>query len=122
MSDVPGKVITIDQLDQMFSNIKEQGQWDLSKPLLWGYFFTDNDPEKLASIAPKLENMGYKYVGIFQADKEDPKEPDIYFLHVEKIEVHDSKSLDVRNDEFYIFANKEGIDSYDGMDVGPVEH
>ena len=122
MPEIPNKVITIDQLDEMFNNIKEQGQWDITKPLLWGYFFTDSNPEKLEAISPKLQNMGYKLVGIFQAEKEEPNEPDLFYLHVEKVEVHDSQSLDKRNDEFYIFSSKEGIESYDGMDVGPVSH
>ena len=106
----------------MFNNIKEQGQWDIAKPLLWGYFFTDSNPEKLETLLPKLQNMGYKEVGIFQANKEDPKETDLFYLHVEKLEIHDSYSLDKRNDEFYNLSSKEGIDSYDGMDVGPVNH
>lgn len=120
MQEVPNKVITIDQLDEMFNNIKEQAQWDVTKPLLWGYFFTDSNPEKLEAISPKLQEMGYKIVDIFQAEKEEPSEPDLFYLHVEKVEIHDSQSLDKRNDEFYIFSSKEGIGSYDGMDVGPV--
>jgi len=122
VQEIPNKVITIEQLDDMFSNIKEQGQWDITKPLLWGYFFTDSNPEKLETIAPKLQNMGYKVVSIFQAEQEDSNDPDLFYLHVEKIEIHDSQSLDKRNDEFYIFSSREGIESYDGMDVGPVDH
>jgi hypothetical protein len=36
------------------------------------------------------------------------------------VEVHNQVTLDRRNDEFYIFANEIGLDSYDGMDVGPI--
>ncbi len=69
VQEIPNKVITIEQLDDMFSNIKSQGQWDITKPLLWGYFFTDSNPEKLEAVAPKLQSKGYKVVGIFQAEK-----------------------------------------------------
>ncbi|GHB79779.1 hypothetical protein GCM10008107_31500 [Psychrosphaera saromensis] len=120
MDNIPNKNITIEQLDEMFSSITEQGQWDLSQPLLWGYFFTDNDPNKLELAMPKIQAMGYSVVGIFQAEKEEENEPDLFYLHVEKPEIHNSKSLDKRNDEFYIFAYQNGLDSYDGMDVGPV--
>jgi hypothetical protein len=120
MKEIPGKVITIEQLDEMFYGIKQNGQWDLSEPLLWGYFFTDSDPYKLESVVPTLQEMGYKFVGIFQADKESEDEPDLFFLHVELVEIHNSTSLDKRNDELYIFAHQKGLDSYDGMDVGPV--
>jgi len=120
MKEIPGKVITIEQLDEMFDGIKQNGQWDLSKPLLWGYFFTDSDPHKLEAVIPALQDKGYKIVGIFQAEKESEDEPDLFFLHVERVELHNSTSLDLRNDELYIFAHQKGLDSYDGMDVGPV--
>jgi hypothetical protein len=120
MDNIPNKNITIEQLDEMFNNISEQGQWDLSQPLLWGYFFTDNDPNKLELVIPKFQAMDYKVVDIFLAEKEEENEPDLFYLHIEKPEIHDSKSLDKRNDTFYIFAHQNGLDSYDGMDVGPV--
>lgn len=121
MDNIPNKNITVEQLDEMFNDIKEQGQWDLSKPLLWGYFFTDGDPTKLALVIPEIESMGYSIVDIFQAKKEDETEADSFYLHVAKIEIHNSKTLNKINDDFYILAHKNGLDSYDGMDVGPVE-
>ena len=121
MDSIPNKNITIEQLDEMFNDISDHGQWDLSKPLLWGYFFADNDPNKLELVIPKILSMGYTVVDIFQAKKENENEADSFYLHVEKIEIHNSKSLDKTNDEFYIFANQNGLGSYDGMDVGPVE-
>ena len=45
----------------------------------------------------------------------------MYWLHVEKIETHTPMSLDGRNDELYKLAHEFGIDTYDGMDIGPVE-
>src|SRR5262245_44562354 len=44
----------------------------------------------------------------------------ISFLHVEKTETHSPESLNARNMEFYEFAYKHSLDSYDGMDVGPI--
>ena len=120
MTNTPNKNITIEQLDEMFSDIAEHGQWDLSKPLLWGYFFTDPDPEKLELAIPKLLVMDYTVVDIFKAEKEDEDKVDSYYLHIEKIEIHDSKSLDKTNDQFYRFADQNGLGSYDGMDVGPI--
>ncbi|MFT6992442.1 MAG: hypothetical protein ACJASL_004442 [Paraglaciecola sp.] len=121
MNNIPNKNINIEQLDEMFNDIAEQGQWDLSKPLLWGYYFTNDDPNKLELVIPKIQSMGYTIVNIFQAKKEDENEADSFYLHVEKVEVHNSKSLDKTNDAFYIFARQNGLVSYDGMDVGPVE-
>jgi hypothetical protein len=121
MDNIPNKNISIEQLDELFKNIPDNEQWDLSKPLLWGYFFTDIDPNKLELVKPKLQAMGYTIVDIFQAEKEEG-DADLFYLHIEKPEIHNSQSLDKRNDEFYIFAYQNGLDSYDGMDVGLVAH
>jgi hypothetical protein len=45
----------------------------------------------------------------------------LWWLYVEKEEVHTPQSLDKRNDEFSLLADKLGLDSYDGMDVGPIQ-
>jgi hypothetical protein len=121
MDNIPNKNITIEQLDELFNNLREEGQWDLSKPLLWAYYFTDHDPSKLQLVIPKIESMGYSIVNIFRAKKEVEDEADSFYLQVQKVEIHNSKSLDKTNDDFYIFAFENGLDSYDGMDVGPVE-
>ncbi len=121
MKEIPGKVIQLEQLVEMFDNIKENGQWDMSRDMLWGYFFTDHNPEKLEHAKVLLANKGYKSVEIFISKKDAPEEQDLFWLHVEKIETHSPQSLDKRNDELYLFAHELGLLSYDGMDVGPVQ-
>ena len=120
MNEIPGKAITLPALEEMFQNIQENTDWDTSKDMLWGYFFTHHEPSKLESAKEHLTEKGYDFVGIYIGDKDDASAPDVYWLHVEKIETHTPKTLDARNDELYIYANKVGIDSYDGMDIGPV--
>ena len=112
-------VITKESLDEMFANMATDTPWDLTKPMLWGYFFTDLSKEKLERSAPLLVAQGYRLVDIYLADKEEPNEADLWWLHVEKVEIHTVDSLHNRNIELYRFANEQGIDSYDGMDVGP---
>lgn len=112
-------VITKDSLVEMFANISKKTTWDMSGPMLWGYFFTDSSPQKLESVVSELEKGGYRYVEIFQADKESQSEPDVWWLHVEKVEIHSPETLNIRNQQLYEFARKHGLDSYDGMDVGP---
>ena len=121
MNEVPGKTITPESLVEMFQNIEKNTEWNISGDLLWGYFFTHSEPKKLEEAASVLAKQGYTLVNVYLSDKEDPKEPDMYWLHVEKPETHTAKSLDERNDTFYIFANEFGLDSYDGMDVGPIK-
>ena len=120
MDEIPGKTITLETLVEMFDNIREQSQWNISGDMLWGYFFTHENPQKLEEASKHLVGLGYRFVNIYLSDKDDPNEPDLYWLHVEKVETHTPESLDKRNDELYLIALKFGIDSYDGMDVGPV--
>lgn len=120
MSDIPGKSIDIEMLEEMFSNISENTDWDVSGDMLWGYFFTHHEPSRLEEAKKILISKGYRFVDIYLSEKEDKTEPDMFWLHVEMIETHSPNSLDERNDNLYIFANEFGIDAYDGMDIGPV--
>lgn len=119
-SSAGSEMITKDSLVEMFENISNNTEWDLSSPLLWGYFFTDSKRENLQKSVPGLEAKGYKFVEIFLSEKENPDEPDLWWLHVEKIEIHTPDSLFKRNTELYQFAAENHLESYDGMDVGPV--
>lgn len=107
------------ELEGMFKNISANTDWDLTKPLLWGYFFTDKSKEKLKASGSLLEKQGYRFVDIYQAKDENNKVLDYWWLHVEKVEVHTADSLYERNMSFYKFADQQALKSYDGMDVGP---
>jgi hypothetical protein len=106
-------------LERMFDQMQRQSHWDISKPLLWGYFFVNPTREPLDRAAPLLSAMGYQVVKIYLADKKSASAPDQWWLHIERVEVHTVDSLDARNHEFNDFAASHGIAVYDGMDVGP---
>ena len=105
------------ELVEMFEAIAEQTDWDMTKEMLWGYFFTDDNQEKLEACSERLEGMGYHLVDISEGDDVD----DPLTLHVEKIEVHSPDTLDTRNQELAAIAAEMGLSSYDGMDVGPID-
>ena len=113
-------MISKGQLLEMFESISEQTDWDTSGPLLWGYFFTDPAKEKLEALAPFLEAQGYRVVRIYLPESDASDEPPVWWLHVEKVEVHTPDTLHERNGGFYKLAEEHGLMSYDGMDVGPV--
>ena len=121
MADVPGKVITIDMLREMFERMERAQQWDFSKPMVWGYFFTHSEPSALQEAAKELQTHGYRVVDVYLSEKEEPTEPDLWWLHVERVEVHSPETLDTRNDHLYRFAFRRGLGTYDGMDVGPAK-
>ena len=106
--------IQLSQLEAMFSNMRAKAPWNVDGPLLWGYFFFDPDPSKLRQISGELQALGYQFVSIEQVPGRN-----LFRLHVEKVEIHSPQSLNSRNEEFYQLAEKFGITSYDGMDVGP---
>jgi len=112
-------VIDREMLRNMFDGIAKQGRWDMSKPMLWGYFFTHREPKQLQAIVPALQGLDYEFVDIFQSKKDDPAKPDLWWLHVQRVEIHSVESLFARNEQLSEFAEEHQLDSYDGMDVGP---
>lgn len=104
----------------MFANIGQKTQWDMSKNMLWGYFFTHGSRNELDAAASELSRKGYRIVNMYLADKRDSDVPVLWWLHVERIETHTIESLLKRNVELTAFAKNRNLGSYDGMDVGPV--
>jgi Regulator of ribonuclease activity B len=107
------------QLQEMFDDIAAKTDWNLDGEMVWGYFFTDSDRSVLELAATKLESEGYRFVDLFQPEDGENVLP-YYFLHVERNETHDVNSLYERNTDLEAFAKENGLDTYDGMDVGPV--
>jgi len=105
------------ELIEMFEAIAEQTDWDMTSEMLWGYFFTDDDREKLEACADRLAELGYHFVEITDGDEPD----DPLTLQVEKIEIHSPDTLFLRNQELADLAEEMGISSYDGMDVGTID-
>ena len=106
-------------LEEMFEDIRAKTKWPIDGDMLWGYFFTDTDRAKLSAAAAELSQRGYRLVDIHEPTAEDDDQ-ELLWLHVERVETHSPETLHRRNDELYRFADKMGLRSYDGMDVGPV--
>jgi len=107
-------MIPLGQLQEMFGNMRRTTKWNVDGPLLWGYFFTDSAPERLQKAGEFLAGEGYRLVGI------NENEPGFFVLHVERVETHSAETLHMRNLELYEIADRFDLESYDGMDVGPV--
>ena len=112
-------MISRDALQDMFNEMRVRARWSIDGVCLWGYFFTDYSRERLLTAAPVLETMGFRVVGIRTPTTEDDDQH-ILTLHVEREEQHSIDSLDSRNQELERFAAEFQLESYDGMDVGPV--
>lgn len=105
--------IPIEKIEEMFSNMKSNGV-DTDKIMLWGYFFTANSKDKFEQVANELKNKKFEFVEIFQAEDKS------YWLHLERKESHNAKSLYELDEELYKIAEKYQI-KYDGFDVGNVD-
>lgn len=99
----------------MFDDLRKETDWDVEGELMWGYYFTDPDTRKLEQAAQRLAAMGYQLVAIHAAEEESTN-----VLQVERAEKHTPKTLEARNSQLELFATEFGLESYDGMDVGPV--
>jgi hypothetical protein len=108
-------MIELEKLEDMFSRMRANTNWNVDGPMLWGYFFTDRSTEKLEKAATHLTAQGYRLVEI----RED-EDGTTRWLHVERVEAHSPQSLFARNEALYALANHLELDCYDGMDVGPV--
>lgn len=97
----------------MFDGMRTKSHWKVDGPMLWGYFFFDHDKAKLENLGKELVKDGYRLVEV------GPREGGVYCLHVEKVEKHTPETLNARNVSFEKLADRRGIESYDGMDVGP---
>jgi hypothetical protein len=115
-------MISRDQLQEMFDVTRAKAKWSIDGICLWGNFFTDHCRERLLAAVPALEKMGYRLVGLL--DKPTPRDDDqgLLFLLVERAEQHTVDSLDARNRELYRFAEEFALESYDGMEVGPIKN
>lgn len=107
-------------INEMFVNICENIDWDFNGLMLWGYFFVNIILELFNGLVEKLVVMGYSLVEIFELELEEG-EVLYYVLYVECVEVYIEVLLDVCNYELQILVEQNGVEDYDGMDVGLVE-
>ncbi len=61
-------MMTLQQIEQMFANMRAQTKWDVDGEMLWGYFFTDPDTNKLTRASQRLTASGYRLVQIYPTD------------------------------------------------------
>lgn len=111
------KMISKQTIIEFFEELQNDLNFDVSKPLLYGYFFTHSDPEKLKTIAQNLLQKEYSNAEIFKAEI-DEKELPFFYPKVERTELHNAESQNIKNLEFYKFAEENKLDSYDGFDLG----
>lgn len=112
-------MINNETIIEFFKDLKESNDFNTNEKLLWSYFFLNKNERELKDFAFKLEQLGYKFDIIFEAEKINDNDVE-YYLQVSKIEHHTVDSLQKLNTFFYNLADVNNLDSYDGFDVGNI--
>lgn len=110
-------MITKQIIENFFNNLKGDNDFNANDYLVWGFFFIGADKNMLKALGKHLENEGYLFVDIFEADKEEANDKTEYYLHLEKFDKHDINSLMCLNEILQMQAIKFNS-RYDGFDVG----
>lgn len=118
-------MITKEMLQDFFNQTRKlrdekKVRFDIDAVCRWSYFFVDRDEAKLAKLGRSLERDGYENVGFLEPSPDNDKGETI-FLRADRIERHTVESLHAKNLELYELAERFGVESYDGMDVGAVD-
>ncbi|MDC8005341.1 ribonuclease E inhibitor RraB [Aureisphaera galaxeae] len=113
-------MITKEIIREFFANLESGNEFDTSTELMWGYFFLDSNLNRLKRFGDEMKGKGYRFVDIFKAEMESQEDPKEYYLHVERIEYHNTETLHERNQMFYKLVQEKGIGFYDGFDVGNI--
>lgn len=100
-----------EHIDTIFDEMELQGV-DIKKPLLYGYYFYDQDQSKLEKLKNELLKDQYKLVRLEKAENQE------FLLQVEKVEIHSRASLLERENQLEQLSKTFQVASYDGWDVG----
>ncbi len=109
----------IEGIKEIFADAKREDNWNLDEPMLYSFYFVDEDAEKLDKLGEKLEKDGYDFIGIYElGDDETEEATGEFLLHIDKTEMHTPESLAQRNVEFQRLADEHEIKTYDGWEFG----
>lgn len=109
----------IEGIKEIFADARSEDNWNLDEPMLYSYYFVDEDPDKLESLGVALEEKDYDFIGVYElGDEETEKATGEYLLHLDKTEKHTPETLAQRNVEFAKLAEDYGIKTYDGWEFG----
>lgn len=109
----------LETIREIFAQAEREDNWNLAEPMLYSFYFVDEDVDKLEQLGLHLEKQGYDFIDIFElGDEETNESTGEYLLHIDKVETHTPESLAERNVEFQNLANQYEIETYDGWEFG----
>jgi hypothetical protein len=106
--------ISLLELQQTFQKMDKEAGWDTTKPLFWGYYFYDHRIAKLQQLSELLKSQGFHVYDIRKGARNDGS----YLLYVYEETIHNPSSLFDQNNTLSKIAIENGIEAYDGWEVG----
>ncbi len=103
----------LSQLKDLFENMRNDG-FDIGNPLKWGFFFVDQDKNKLLQVFEELKDHNYKLESLQQIEGNE------WTLNVTKVDTLTPEKLHKRNIAFNELADYCSVFLYDGWDVEKV--
>lgn len=108
-------MITLEEIQALFDDLRADTDWNVDGPLTWGYYFTDTDSDRLKPLSEHLCAGGYRFIELYAT--EDSRR---YFLHLERVERLRPESVLRRHRQMEEKAAEFGVEAFDGLDVeGP---
>lgn len=102
--------VDLGRLERIFEKMLADG-FNISDPLKWGFFFFDNDSNKLRRVFEELKDKNYIQEDLNEMD--DGK----WRLYVSKVDILTPEKLHKRNIAFNELAEYCDVELYDGWDV-----
>jgi hypothetical protein len=91
----------LETIREIFAKAKQEDNWNLDEPMLYSFYFVDEDIFELG-------------------DDETNESTGEYLLHIDKVGVYTPESLAGQNVEFQRLADEYEIESFDGWEFGEV--
>jgi Protein of unknown function (DUF1260). len=111
----------LETIKEIFETARTEDGWNFDEPMLYSFYFVDEDVEKLEKLGNRLESEGYDFIDIFELGDEDTGESTgEYLLHIDRVETHTPESLAERNVELQRIADEYEVQTFDGWEVGEV--
>ena len=109
----------IEGIKEIFAEAEREDNWNVREPMLYSFYFIDQDPERLEKLGDHLDAQGFDFVGIFElGDEETEQSTGEYMLQIDQVGSYTPESLAQKNVDFTKLAEEFGIDSYEGWEFG----
>jgi|GEM_PF-7015719 len=107
--------LSLPDLKSQFGKMTNEAHWDVKKPLYWGYYFYDNDKERLKQFSLKLQKEGLK---TYKIKESASSEGGSYLLYAYEYVVYTPESLFDRCNKLLGLAVANNIEEFDGWESG----